>query len=89
MAFKMKGFSAFGKDEKKKIKIDHDKSTEYVTGGRKGDKKHKSIVYRNQDNNNKITKTTRQKGKDRKDKAISKTRSKIEQGIRNIFHKNV
>ena len=81
--------------EKKRIKVKHkNNSTEYITGGRDGDKKHKSTTYsKNYDpSGRKVTKTTRTKDKDgnviRKDKVISKTRANIEKGIRNIFYKS-
>ena len=77
--------------EKKKVKIEHEGSTEYVKGGRKGDKTTKSTEYRPQTEGNRVTKTVRKKDKSgkvtRKDKTISKTRAKIEKGIKNIFHK--
>jgi hypothetical protein len=80
------------KPDKKRIKFEHEKgSTEYVVGGREKDKKHKSIEFRkNYDpKGNKVTKTVRKKDKDgnvkRTDKAISKTRAKVEKKIRDVF----
>jgi len=97
----MKGFSGFGNSpmkqtegEKKRVKIEHEGSTEYVKGGRKGDKTARSVEYRPQTHEGskgRVTKTVRKKDKSgkvtRKDKTISKTRAKIEKGIKNIFHK--
>ena len=81
-------------NEPKRIKIEHNAkegATEYVTGGRKGDKKQKSVIYRkNYDpSGKKVTKTVR-KGDGlgnvtRKDKVISKTRAKVEKKIRDVF----
>jgi hypothetical protein len=78
-------------NEPKRIKLKGETSTEYVTGGREGDKKHKSVTYgKNYDpSGKKVTKTVRKKDKDgnvkRTDKAISKTRAKVEKKIRDVF----
>jgi hypothetical protein len=97
MAYKMKGSSFYGstpmkqaEGEKKKVKIEHEGSTEYVKGGRKGDKTSKSTEYRPQTEGGRVTKTVRKKDKSgnvtRKDKSISKTRAWVEKGFRNITH---
>ena len=81
--------------EPKRIKIEHNAkegATEYVTGGRKGDKKQKSVIYRkNYDPSGKKVTKTKLNIKDnslnpaRKDKVISKTRAKVEKKIRDVF----
>jgi len=77
--------------EPKRIKLKDETSTEYVTGGREGDKKHKSVTYgKNYDpSGKKVTKTVRKKDEQgnitRKDKTISKTRAKIEKKVRDVF----
>jgi hypothetical protein len=77
--------------EKKKVKIEHEGSTEYVKGGRKGDKTTKSTEYRPQTEGGRVIKTVRKKDKSgnvtRDDKSISKTRAWIEKGFRNITHR--
>tara|TARA_A100001201_G_scaffold65329_1_gene61414 strand:+ start:624 stop:962 length:339 start_codon:yes stop_codon:yes gene_type:complete len=90
MAFKMKGFSAFTKDENKQTKnyVEKKKSSAYGSsagyesttfgkGGRKGDKKHKEITLTKREGDKPTyIQTKRKKGKQDKTKVISEKKYK-------------
>ena len=90
MAFKMKGFSAFTKDENKQTKNYVSKrksgaygssggyeSTEFGKGGREGDKKHKEITLTKREGDKPTyIQTKSQKGKKDKTKVISEKKYK-------------